>query len=421
MQYIADFHIHSRFSRACSKELTLANLDATCRIKGVQIIGTGDMTHPEWFREIRSELVETEDLSGLYRHRDALDNQVLFTLTTELALIYKDEERVRRLHLVVHAPNIEAASELNRQLGERFNLKSDGRPILGVSAPDLVKLCLKIHPQFLIYPAHIWTPWFSVFGSKSGFNSMEACFKDQAKFIYAYETGLSSDPAMNWRVSQLDKLSLLSSSDAHSLPNIAREATVFDLSNCPTYAEIFEVIKNCDWSKIIKTLEFYPEEGMYHFDGHRDCSVSFEPKQTMKLGGICPVCKKPLIIGVANRAEELADRPDGYHLKGAPGFVKLIELDKIIAEACGVKSRTSVKVRLMYDTLIKTLGSELDILMHCSIEAIAQVAGERVAEGVRRVRTGEISIVPGFDGQYGRISIFKQSTTNNVRGQNKLL
>jgi uncharacterized protein (TIGR00375 family) len=420
MQYIADFHIHSRFSRACSKELTLANLDATCRTKGVQIIGTGDMTHPEWFREIRSELIEAGNLSGLYRHRDALDGNVLFTLTTELALIYKDNERVRRLHLVVHAPNIEAVAELNQQLDERFNLKSDGRPILGIAAPELVKLCLKIHPQFLIYPAHIWTPWFSVFGSKSGFNSMEACFKDQTEFIYAYETGLSSDPAMNWRVSQLDRLTLLSSSDAHSLPNIAREATVFELSERPNYTELYEVIKNSNWSKIVKTLEFYPEEGMYHFDGHRDCGVSFEPKQTVKLGGICPVCKKPLIIGVANRVEELADRPDEYQLKGAPGFIKLIELDKIIAEAYGVKSRTSVKVRLMYDTLIKTLGSELDILMYCSIESIAQVAGMRFAEGVGRVRTGELSIVPGFDGQYGRISIFERAATDKILGQNKL-
>ncbi len=403
---IADFHIHSRFSRACSKDLTLVNIDKTCRYKGIDIVATGDFTYPQWFLNIKKELEETKSNSGLYKLKSANDDKVKFILSTELSLIYKKGDKTRRIHIVVHAPNIQAVEELNGYLDKNYNIRSDGRPILGMAAPELVKLCLSIHPQFLIYPAHIWTPWFAIFGSKSGFNSMEECFEDQTSNIYAYETGLSSDPEMNWRLSSLDKLTLLSNSDAHSLPNIGREANVFELKE-GTYKEIYETIKNKDLKKIKYTIEFYPEEGMYHFDGHRACGVSFTPQETKKHKGICPVCKKPLTIGVLNRIEELADRPPGVRPKNVYGFKKLIELDKIIAEALGIKSRNSRKVKDFYNNLINNLGPELHILLNASIEEIRKNSSSLIALGVERMRAGKLIIKPGFDGQYGEIKIFK--------------
>ncbi len=454
MQQIADFHIHSKYSRACSHNLTLPNIDAACRIKGVDIIATGDFTYPQWFSDIKNELEEikkspqppfakggnmklpplakggwgdlngAEEGVGLYRLKTAKDDKVKFILSTELALIYKSgnprpgkTSNARRIHLVVHAPNIKAVEELNKYLDKKYNIRSDGRPILGMSAVDLMKVCLSIHPKFMVYPAHIWTPWFSVFGSKSGFDSIEECFGEYAKDIYAYETGLSSDPEMNWRLSALDKLTLLSNSDAHSLPNIAREANVFELNEV-TYDEIYNVIKKqpnpelsseaSELSSLKYTIEFYPEEGMYHYDGHRDCSVSFSPPETSKNKGICPVCKKPLTIGVMNRVEELADRKQGVELKDAPGFKKLVELDKIIAEALGIKSRGSQKVQMEYNNIIKQLGSELYILMDAPLADIKKATLPIIAEGIKRVREGKLIIKPGFDGQYGAVKIFNE-------------
>ncbi len=405
MRQVLDFHIHSKYSRACSPSLVLANIDKICRDKGVDVIGTGDFTYPHWFDHIKSELEEIGE-SGLYRFKRARDEKIKFLLSTELALIYKDGDRARRIHLVLHAPQLKAVEELNRYLDKKFNIRSDGRPILGMSAPELIKLCLKIHPRFLIYPAHIWTPWFAVFGSKSGFNSIEECFHDQSEHIYAYETGLSSDPEMNWRLSALDELTTLSNSDAHSLPNIGREANVMDLDKI-TYQEIYEVIKNKDLSRFLETIEFYPEEGMYHYDGHRECGFSCEPQKTRGHKNICPVCKKELTIGVMNRVEELADREEGFVPENHIPFRKLVELDKIIAEAEGVKSRKSKKVQGIYRNLINKVGSEIKILTEIDPDQIASVAGPEIAEGVRRVREGDLIVEPGFDGQYGKIKIFK--------------
>jgi len=405
MQQIADLHIHSKYSRACSRDLVLDKIDNACRIKGVDIIATGDFTFPAWFKDINNLLVETKTNSGLYKLKEAKDDKVKFLLSTELALIYKKGDKVRRIHLVVHAPNIAAVEELNNFLGSKYNIKSDGRPILGMKSEELMKLCLSIHPQFLVYPAHLWTPWFSVFGSKSGFNFMEECFGEYTKDVYAYETGLSSDPEMNWRLSALDKLTLLSNSDAHSLPNIAREANVFDLDEM-TYNEIYQAIKVKDINKIKYTIEFYPEEGMYHYDGHRDCGVRLSPEESKKYKNVCPVCKKTLTIGVMNRVEELADRPLGFRPKNVPGFVKLVELDKIIAEAIGIKSRHSAKVQTEYSNLINNFGNEMKILMNEPIESIEKVALPKIAEGISRVREGKLIIEPGFDGQYGVVKIF---------------
>ena len=431
MQQIADLHIHSKYSRACSPQLTLENIDKTCRIKGVDIIATGDFTYPEWFSDIKNYLTPCpspkQGEGRLYKLKSAKDDRIKFLLSTELALIYKKGGKCRRIHLVVHAPNIKAVEELNKYLDKKYNIRSDGRPILGMSAEELMKLCLSIHPKFLIYPAHIWTPWFAVFGSKSGFDSMEECFGDYTKDVYAYETGLSSDPEMNWRLSALDKLTLLSNSDAHSLPNIGREANVFELDEV-SYDEIYNVIKHKNTktqkhktgSFLNYTIEFYPEEGMYHYDGHRACGICFSLEETKKHKGICPVCKKPLTVGVMYRVNELADRTAGFKLKGAPGFKKLVELDKIIAEVLDIKSRNSKAVQQEYNNLINRLGSELDILINIGLDEIKQAAGHEVAEGIKRMREGKLIIEPGFDGQYGTVRIFSNEEKNETK-QQKLL
>ncbi|MCX6798017.1 MAG: endonuclease Q family protein [Candidatus Falkowbacteria bacterium] len=419
MRQILDLHLHSRYSRACSPQLTLANLDRVGRAKGVDIIATGDFTYPDWFSSIETELEEINTGVGLYKLKNS-DGKIKFILSTEVALIYKDNERVRRIHLVIHAPNRAAVKKLNTYLDAHYNIRSDGRPILGIKAPELVKLCLSIDPKFLIYPAHIWTPWFSVFGSKSGFDTLEECFKEQTKNIYAYETGLSSDPVMNWRLSALDNLTCLSNSDAHSLDNIGREANIFELKEI-SYPEIYRVIKEKDLAALKGTIEFYPEEGMYHFDGHRDCNFSCLPELSRKNKNICPICKKPLVIGVLNRVEELADRPEGFTPVGAVGFKKLVELDKIIAEVLGIKSRKSKNVQLEYNQLIKQFGSELSILLDLdlSLTGLEEKIDSRILEGIKRVREGRLIIKPGFDGRYGEVKIF--STPEESKRQQSLL
>lgn len=421
MKQVLDLHIHSPYSRACSPQLTLTNIDKTCREKGVDIIATGDFTYPAWFRAISEQLEETFAGSGLYKLKTAPDDKIKFILSTEVALIYKDETRVRRIHLVIHAPNIEAVAKLNERLGEKYNIKSDGRPILGIKAPELVRMLLEIDEKFLIYPAHIWTPWFAVFGSKSGFDTLEECFREETKNIYAYETGLSSDPEMNWRLSALDNLTLLSSSDAHSPVNIGREATVMELENPITYQQIYEIIKNHKKggpSGILYTIEFYPEEGMYHIDGHRDCGFSCWPAESKKLNNLCPVCQKPLVIGVSSRVEELADRPAGFKSQTAASFKKVIELDKIIAEALNIKSRSSKQVRAEYQRLVSKFGSELFILLDCDLKVLAADIDFRILEGIKRSRSGNLDIKPGFDGQYGSVNIFSD---NNRPGEPKKL
>ncbi len=404
MKTVLDLHIHSKYSRACSPQLTLKNIEQACRDKGIGIVATGDFTYPAWIKSIEEELEEIGS-SGLYKLKGS-DGKAKFILSTEVSLIYKDNGKARRVHIMITAPNLKAAKELNKQLDKNYNIRSDGRPILGMSCPNLVKMCLAIDPKFLIYPAHIWTPWFSIFGSKSGFNTFEECFHDQAQFIYAYETGLSSDPAMNWRLSQLDNLTLLSSSDAHSLPNLAREANVFDLSEKPSYDEIYNIIKNHDTKKILYTIEFWPEEGMYHIDGHRACNFSCSPEESKKLKNLCPVCGKPLVIGVLNRVNEIADRPEGFKPKTAVPYKQAVELDKIICEAFGIKSRNSKEVLATHTDMIKKLGPELDILLEMPLEQIKNHAPLEVVEGIRRMRDGKLYVVPGFDGQYGQVKIF---------------
>ncbi|NCD00721.1 DNA helicase UvrD [bacterium] len=414
MEKILDLHIHSKYSRACSPSLTLENIGKTAEEKGIDIIATGDFTHPSWFKSIEKDL-EEDCNSGLYFLKEYPELNTRFILATELSLVYKDLGKVRRLHIMVQAPNISAAKQLNEYLDKRYNILSDGRPILKLKADELVRICLNIDPKFLIYPAHIWTPWYAMFGSKSGYDSLEECFKDQTENIYAYETGLSTDPEMNWRFSGLDKLTVLSNSDAHSLKNIGREANVFNLKEKTTYSEIYNAIKNKDLNVLNYTIEFYPEEGMYHVDGHRDCCFSCCPDETNRLKGICPKCKKPLILGVSYRIDKLADRELGFKPKNAQGYKKIVELDKIIADSLGVKGRQSKKVQELYKEMIRVLGPELKILLDINVKKIKDNFGELIALGISRVRKGELDIVPGFDGEYGKINIFKDNEVNKQK------
>ncbi|MFA5358221.1 MAG: endonuclease Q family protein [Patescibacteria group bacterium] len=410
MQYIADLHIHSKYSRACSPQLTLENISKYCAIKGVDVVATGDFTHPIWFKEIETKLVE--DGSGIYKLRNA-DDKTRFVLSTEISCIYsksvpgqkEGSKKVRRLHIVVLAPDIDTVRKINETLGKIGNLRSDGRPILGLDAKRLAQIVFDISPRCMVIPAHAWTPWFAVFGSKSGFDSLQECFEEYTDKIYAIETGLSSDPPMNWRLSALDNVALISNSDAHSLPNIGREANVFDLPEL-TYDQICDAIKDKDKKRFLYTIEFYPEEGMYHFDGHRDCAVCLPPSETRKQKGVCPKCKKYLTVGVLSRIEELADRPEGFMPPEAIPYKSLVELDKIIAESLNIKSRQSKGVQSEYDNLVKKGKNEMNVLLNLDYKELEKITSSKIVEGIRRVREGKLIIRPGFDGQYGKIEIF---------------
>jgi uncharacterized protein (TIGR00375 family) len=401
MRQIADLHIHSKYSRACSKDLTLPNIDQWCKYKGIDIVATGDFTHPERFKDIKQQLVPIGN--GLFRLKGS-DNKIKFILGTEISCIYTQSDKCRRIHLNVFFPEIKNVESLISHLEKAgCNLKSDGRPIIGLSAKELAKICLNINDQALIIPAHAWTPWFSIFGSKSGFDSIEQCFGEYAKNIFAIETGLSSDPPMNWRLSALDKIVLVSNSDAHSLANLGREANVFDFTNI-SYDEIFATLKNQDKKKFLYTIEFYPEEGKYHFDGHAACGISLTPKETKKNKGICPVCKKPLTIGVLYRVDDLADRERGELDNHIP-YKSLVPLQEIIAEAFDL-GKGSKKVQAEYSQIIKKAGSEFAALLDLSIGDLQEITDPIIAEAVNRVRKGELFIEPGYDGIYGKVKIF---------------
>lgn len=406
MQYICDLHPHSKYARACSKELTLENIDKWCQIKGINIVGTGDFCHPAWFKDIEEKLEEVHE--GLYKLKGS-NTGTLFMLTNEISCIYRQGDKTRRLHICIWAPNIEFVKKLNKKLTAKgCKLASDGRPIIGMSAKELLKICLESGEKHLTIPAHIWTPWFAIFGSKSGFDSVEECYEELSEHIYAVETGLSSDPPMNWCLSNLDKVVLVSNSDAHSLQNLGREANVFDLSE-PSYSEIYNLIKNKDKKKFLYTIEFFPEEGMYHFDGHRDCNVSFSPAETKKHKNICPKCKKEVTIGVLNRVDNLSDRKLEIVDKNKfIPFKSIIPLQEIIAESFNV-GKSSKKVQAEYFNLISKGKNEFNILLHLSMEEIKKITLPKIAEAIGRVREGKVKLVPGFDGQYGKIEIFSKN------------
>ncbi len=411
---IIDFHIHSRYSRACSAKLTPANLAQAARIKGIDILGTGDFTHPKWLAELKQSLVS--DDSGLFKLKDD-HTGTKFILTAEVACIYKQGDRVRRIHHLIVAPNFEAADKIIAALNSRgCNLKSDGRPIIGLKSRDLLQLVLEASDECLLIPAHAWTPHFGIFGSGSGFDSLEECFGDLADNIYAIETGLSADPPMHWRMAQLDRITLISNSDAHSLENLGREANVMEFTSAHhlTYDEITRIIRMKDKSKFLYTLEFYPEEGKYHLSGHLDCGTSLWPEEVKKEKNICPKCKKKLTGGVLDRVEALADaaRPRGFRSAEQIDFKSLVPLREIIAEVYGV-GKVSKKVVAMYEQLTNSIGSEFDILLFTPLEMLAKQMPAPFVEAIARVRQGQMHIEPGYDGKYGVVKIFSPAERKN--------
>lgn len=404
MKIIADFHIHSKYSRATSPNMNLENLDIWAKKKGINVLGTGDFTHPAWFKEIQEKLEPAEP--GLFVLKN--DKQgTRFILTVEISSIYSKNGKVRRIHNLIFLPSLESAKKFNDRLSLKGNLKADGRPILGLDAKELLKIALFADEKSFFVPAHAWTPWFSIFGSKSGFDSIEECFDEMSPHIFAIETGLSSDPAMNWRLSKLDKISLISNSDSHSPQRIGREANVF---NCElNYFSIIETIKSKNPEKFLYTIEFFPEEGRYHFDGHRDSGHFQSPEETKKMKGFCAKGDgQKVTIGVLYRAEELADRPAGFSPKNAIPFKKTVPLDEIIAHTLGVGPK-SKQVMKEYDLLIEKIGGEINILIDEPIEKISEISGPKIAEAISRVRQGKLFIRPGYDGEYGKIKIFGEN------------
>ena len=427
MKFIADLHVHSKYSRATARNLDIENLYIAAQLKGVTVVGTGDFTYPAWFEEIKEKLVEAEP--GLFKLKEELARQcdtlvpescrgsVRFILVTEISNIYKKNGRTRKNHNLVFAPDIEVARQFSNRLDKIGNIKSDGRPILGLDARDLLETLLETSADAFLIPAHIWTPWFSVLGSKSGFDSIEECFEDLTPQIFAVETGLSSDPAMNWRVSSLDGFTLVSNSDAHSPLNLGREANLFNTEL--SYPAIKSALKTGNPDQFLGTFEFYPEEGKYHIDGHRACNISFWPATTLKHDGLCPVCGKPLTLGVLYRVEELADRKKGQKPSRSAPYFNIIQLKDILSEIFRV-GPNSKKVKQAYRVVLDKLGSEFNILQNLDIISIERAGISLLAEAVERMRRQEINVIPGYDGQYGRVKIFKEHERARLMGQQSL-
>ena len=415
MSLITDLHIHSKYSRACSPRLDLPNIHAWAQIKGIDVLSASDFTHPQWFEELQEQLIEVDE--GIYELKEAFRSRadehvivpescrrpVRFLMSTEVSLIYKKGGKCRKVHHLMMAPNLEAVAQLNRELGARGNIRADGRPILGLDSKELLKIMLDVSPDCQLIPAHVWTPHFAIMGSKSGFDSIEECFDEMSHHITALETGLSSDPPMNWRLSQLDRFALVSNSDAHSPEKMGREATIFNTD--ATYPAILHALRH-DHSQIEGTIEFFPEEGKYHCDGLRNENLVWRPEETVAYGGVSPKSGKPVTVGTLTRVESLADRPFGSKSERGRPFWSIIPLVEIVSEIVGngVKSK---KVVTRYFDLITALGPEFYILKEAPIHEIAAV-DERVAEAVDRMRRGQVLIQPGYDGEYGVIRLFKE-------------
>lgn len=405
MRVVADLHLHSKYARATSPSMCVRGLASGAIKKGLNLVATGDATHPKYFQELKSQLAESV-FPGLFSF-----GEVLFMLESEISLIWSlgtGRTGVKRVHLIVYSPSLEESAQLIDVLSKKGNIESDGRPIFGMSVPEFTELLFGVSRNFVLVPAHAWTPWFSIFGSKSGFDSVEECFGDQAKHIFALETGLSSDPLMNWRVSALDKYALISNSDAHSPDNLGREANVFNFSDKElSFNSLWKSVKEKDASHFSCTYEFYPEEGKYHVDGHRACGISLSPRQALSIKNVCPVCRKPLTLGVLHRVEELADRPDGFVPNGAIPFKHLVPLREIVSQAVG-KKVSSKQVVQECGRIISVFGSELAAL-EAPAESLSKL-GERVSQGILRAREGKVKATPGYDGVYGVIDVFSEAT-----------
>ncbi|MEM5829319.1 MAG: endonuclease Q family protein [Candidatus Aenigmatarchaeota archaeon] len=396
MKIVTDFHLHSFWSKATSKEMNLDGIAKGAKIKGLNLVGTGDFTHPMWLAELKRKLQPVEG-SGLFKYKD-----IWFMLTTEVGTIFEFKGKIKNIHHIIHTSSFEIVEQINEALSKYGNLKADGRPNLNLSAPELVEILMNISEDIMITSSHAWTPWRSVLGSKSGFNSIEECYQDQTRYIFSIETGLSSTPDMNWRLSSLDKFTLVSNSDSHS-PHpwrLGREANVFDLKDV-NYWEIIDAIKKKDKKRFLYTIEVDANYGKYHWDGHRNCGISLHPRDAVKLNNICPKCGKKLTIGVLHRVEELADRPEGFIPKDAIPFKTLLPLYEIISFAWGIGELYSKKVLEEHDKLIEKFGSELNVLLNVTKEDLLKVTNEKIAEAIIKVREGRVKYKPGADGEYG--------------------
>jgi uncharacterized protein (TIGR00375 family) len=409
MRFIADLHIHSKYSRATSRDMSLENIWRWAQLKGISVVGTGDFTHPAWFQELKKKLEHNDNNLLQLKNKYCSDlvpstcrSDVYFMLTAEISCIYTKNGKVRKVHNLIFAPDFAAASRISLALSKIGNLNSDGRPILGLDAKTLLKIVLDASDDAMLIPAHAWTPHFSVLGAASGFDSLEECFDELTPSIFSVETGLSSDPAMNWRLSQLDGITLISNSDAHSLAKLGREANIFDTDI--SYNNIIRAVKTR--KGFAGTIEFFPEEGKYHYDGHRACAVNLSPEETMKQNCLCPVCGKKVTVGVLHRVEKLADRISGFRPEGALPFHSLIPLAEIIAETVNV-GVNSKAVSKEYFRVLECLGNEIVILMDTPLADIETAGSPLLREAVQGMRSGNVHIIPGFDGEYGKVSVFK--------------
>ena len=396
MRIIADLHLHSRYSLATSKDTDLEHLAEGARLKGLDLLATGDFAHPLWFAELKSKLEQVAE--GIYAY-----NGMRWVLGDEVSTIYRQDGRTRKVHHLIFAPDFDTVGQIADLLSNFGRLSSDGRPVLtGIDSAELVERLTSISRDIYVVPAHAWTPWFGILGAKGGFDSLQDCYKDQARRIFAIETGLSSDPGLNWRLSALDRISFISNSDAHS-PNpwrLGREANVFNISRL-TYADLFEAIRSKDPSKFLFTIEVDPAYGKYHYSGHAKCGVSMSPTESRQTGNRCPRCGKPLTIGVLQRVEELADRPEGYRPPNAIPYRRLLPLYEVISYATGVRRLYARKVLELQDKLIRAFGSEFEVLLDAPQDALAEVAGKGVASAVVSAREGRVEVTPGYDGTYG--------------------
>ncbi|MBI1953757.1 MAG: DNA helicase UvrD [Candidatus Omnitrophica bacterium] len=400
MKLVADFHLHSRYSRATSSSLDVDQLARWAGYKGISLLGTGDATHPLWLHELKSKLTQGPD--GLYRYQG-----VRFILTAEVNNNFFCAGKGRRIHNLLFLPSFETAERLNRTLARYGDLTSDGRPTLNLSARDLVRLALDTSPEIFIVPAHAWTPWFAIFGANAGFDTVEECFGDEAKEIRCLETGLSSDPEMNRRLSRLDRYTLISNSDSHSASRIGREANVLECE--PSYGEVIDILKTGDPKRFLYTVEFFPEEGKYHYDGHRACKTRLSPQEASQNGNRCPVCGKRLTVGVMHRVADLADRESGKPHERIP-FKRMVPLDQIIADSKGMGVNSKAVEREYLDWMGR-VGTEFEILMELPEEALKKGGDPKVAEGILRVREGRVRILPGYDGEYGEVEIFRDEAS----------
>lgn len=419
MQYVCDLHIHSKYSRAVSQAMTLPEMEKWAIKKGISLLSAADFTHPIWFRELKAQLVE--DKEGVYKLKGS-SSSVSFILSTEISSIYSQGGRTRRVHNLIFMPSLSAVEKFNSELLKRgANLSADGRPIIGLSSRNLLELVLSTDPNAFLIPCHAWTPWFSLYGSNSGFDSIQECFQDLSENIHGVETGLSSDPEMNWRIKELENRSILSFSDAHSAIKMGREATIFELEDL-TFTNLKKAIMREGANKILYTVEFYPEEGKYHYTGHRNCKVIQTPEETEKNGSICPVCQRPLTVGVMHRVGKLANNPSNFkttvdeagvtwvedNLKIHPPFVRLVPLIEIVSESVST-APGSLKALNLYNELVLKFGSEFNVLLKTSITDIEKAFGEKVSHAILKVRNQDIKVSPGYDGEYGIVKIWDET------------